>query len=124
MAADNKMLGEVDLVGIRPAPRGVPQIEVTFDIDANGIVNVHAKDKGTGKEQQIKLQASGGLSDSDIEQMVKDAEKFAAEDKQRREAAEAKKHAESLIHTSELQHAEHGDKIDRTNAGKGKRSEK
>src|SRR3546814_1150732 len=112
MAADNKMLGQFDLVGIPPAPRGVPQIEVTFDIDANGIVNVHAKDKGTGKEQQIKIQASGGLSDSDIEQMVKDAEKFAAEDKQRREAAEAKNNAESLIHTSERQLAEHGDKID------------
>ncbi len=112
MAADNKMLGQFDLVGIPPAPRGVPQIEVTFDIDANGIVNVHAKDKGTGKEQQIKIQASGGLNDSDIEQMVKDAEKFAAEDKQRREGAEAKNNAESLIHTSERQLAEHGDKVD------------
>ena len=112
MAADNKMLGQFDLVGIPPAPRGVPQIEVTFDIDANGIVNVHAKDKGTGKEQQIRIQASGGLSDADIEQMVKDAEKFAAEDKQRREAAEAKNNAESLIHTTERQLAEHGDKVD------------
>src|SRR4026208_397011 len=103
MAADNKLLGQFDLVGIPPAPRGVPQIEVTFDIDANGIVNVSAKDKGTGKEQQIRIQASGGLSDADIEQMVKDAEKFADEDKQRREAAEAKNNAESLIHTTEKQ---------------------
>ncbi|MBL0769130.1 molecular chaperone DnaK [Sphingopyxis sp. XHP0097] len=112
MAADNKMLGQFDLVGIPPAPRGVPQIEVTFDIDANGIVSVHAKDKGTGKEQQIKIQASGGLSDSDIDQMVKDAEQFAEEDKKRREAAEAKNNAESLIHTTERQLEEHGDKID------------
>ena len=112
MAADNKMLGQFDLVGIPPAPRGVPQIEVTFDIDANGIVNVHAKDKGTGKEQQIKIQASGGLSDSDIDQMVRDAETFAEEDKKRREAAEAKNNAESLIHTTERQLADNGDKID------------
>ncbi|RIA37765.1 molecular chaperone DnaK [Hephaestia caeni] len=112
MAADNKMLGQFDLVGIPPAPRGVPQIEVTFDIDANGIVNVSAKDKGTGKEQQIRIQASGGLSDSDIESMVQDAEKFADEDKKRREAAEAKNNAESLIHTTERELAEHGDKID------------
>ncbi|MBA4747259.1 MAG: molecular chaperone DnaK [Sphingopyxis sp.] len=112
MAADNKLLGQFDLVGIPPAPRGVPQIEVTFDIDANGIVSVHAKDKGTGKEQQIKIQASGGLSDADIDQMVKDAEKFAEEDKARREAAEAKNNAESLIHTTERQLAEHGDKVD------------
>ena len=112
MAADNKILGQFDLVGIPPAPRGVPQIEVTFDIDANGIVSVHAKDKGTGKEQQIKIQASGGLSDADIEQMVKDAEQFAEEDKRRREAAEAKNNAESLIHTTERQLAEHGDKVD------------
>ncbi|MBN8846315.1 MAG: molecular chaperone DnaK [Sphingomonadales bacterium] len=112
MAADNKMLGQFDLVGIPPAPRGVPQIEVTFDIDANGIVSVHAKDKGTGKEQQIKIQASGGLSDADIDQMVKDAEQFAEEDKKRREAAEAKNNAESLIHTTERQIAEHGDKVD------------
>ncbi|MCC7393420.1 MAG: molecular chaperone DnaK [Sphingomonadaceae bacterium] len=112
MAADNKMLGQFDLVGIPPAPRGVPQIEVTFDIDANGIVNVSAKDKGTGKEQQIRIQASGGLSDADIEQMVKDAEQFAEEDKVRREAAEAKNNAESLIHTTERQIAEHGDKVD------------
>jgi molecular chaperone DnaK len=112
MAADNKALGQFDLVGIPPAPRGVPQIEVTFDIDANGIVSVHAKDKGTGKEQQIKIQASGGLSDSDIDQMVKDAEQFAEEDKKRREAAEAKNNAESLIHTTERQLEEHGDKVD------------
>jgi molecular chaperone DnaK len=112
MAADNKALGQFDLIGIPPAPRGVPQIEVTFDIDANGIVSVHAKDKGTGKEQQIKIQASGGLSDADIDQMVKDAEAFAEEDKVRREAAEAKNNAESLIHTTERQLAEHGDKVD------------
>ena len=117
MAADNKLLGQFDLVGIPPAPRGVPQIEVTFDIDANGLVNVSAKDKGTGKEQQIRIQASGGLSDSDIEQMVRDAEKFADEDKQRREAAEAKNNAESLIHTTERQLAENGDKIDATLKG-------
>jgi len=112
MAADNKLLGQFDLVGIPPAPRGVPQIEVTFDIDANGIVNVSAKDKGTGKEQQIRIQASGGLSDADIEQMVRDAEQFAEEDKKRRDAAEAKNTAESLIHTTERQLAEHSDKID------------
>jgi molecular chaperone DnaK len=111
MAADNKMLGQFDLVGIPPAPRGVPQIEVTFDIDANGIVNVHAKDKGTGKEQQIRIQASGGLSDSDIEKMVREAEQFADEDKKRRSAAEAKNNAESLIHSTEKQLAEHGDKV-------------
>jgi molecular chaperone DnaK len=90
----------------------VPQIEVTFDIDANGIVNVSAKDKGTGKEQQIRIQASGGLSDSDIDQMVKDAEKFAEEDKKRREAAEARNNADSLVHATERQLEEHGDKID------------
>jgi molecular chaperone DnaK len=112
MAADNKLLGQFDLVGIPPAPRGVPQIEVTFDIDANGIVNVSAKDKGTGKEQQIRIQASGGLSDNDIEKMVKEAEQFAEEDKKRRGAAEAKNNAESLIHSTERQLAEHGDKVD------------
>jgi molecular chaperone DnaK len=112
MAADNKLLGNFDLVGIPPAPRGVPQIEVTFDIDANGLVSVNAKDKGTGKEQQIKIQASGGLSDADIDQMVKDAESFAEEDKKRRAAAEAKNNAESLIHTTERQLSEHGDKVD------------
>jgi molecular chaperone DnaK len=111
MAADNKVLGQFDLVGIPPAPRGVPQIEVTFDIDANGIVNVSAKDKGTGKEQQIRIQASGGLQDADIEKMVKDAEQFAEEDKKRRAAAEAKNQAESLIHSTERQLAEHGDKV-------------
>ena len=112
MASDNKLLGQFDLVGIPPAPRGVPQIEVTFDIDANGIVNVSAKDKGTGKEQQIRIQASGGLSDQDIEKMVHEAEQFADEDKKRREAAEAKNNAESLIHSTERQLEEHGDKID------------
>ena len=112
MAADNKLLGQFDLVGIPPAPRGVPQIEVTFDIDANGIVNVHAKDKGTGKEQQIKIQASGGLSDADIDQMVRDAEAFAEEDKKRRESAEARNNAESLVHTTEKQIEEHKDKVD------------
>jgi molecular chaperone DnaK len=111
MAADNKLLGQFDLVGIPPAPRGVPQIEVTFDIDANGIVNVSAKDKGTGKEQQIRIQASGGLADSDIEKMVKEAEQFAEEDKKRRAAAEAKNNAESLIHSTEKQLAEFGDKV-------------
>jgi len=112
MASDNKILGQFDLIGIPPAPRGVPQIEVTFDIDANGIVNVSAKDKGTGKEQQIRIQASGGLSDTDIDQMVKDAERFAEEDKKRRASAEAKNNAESLIHTTERQLVEHGDKVD------------
>ncbi len=112
MAADNKLLGQFDLVGIPPAPRGVPQIEVTFDIDANGIVNVSARDKGTGKEQQIRIQASGGLSDADIDKMVRDAEQFAEEDKKRRAAAEAKNNAESLIHTTERQLEEHGEKID------------
>ncbi|AKM06985.1 molecular chaperone DnaK [Pelagerythrobacter marensis] len=111
MAADNKMLGQFDLVGIPPAPRGVPQIEVTFDIDANGIVNVSAKDKGTGKEQQIRIQASGGLSDSDIDQMVQDAEKFAEEDKKRREGAEARNQADSLVHATQKQLDEHGEKI-------------
>jgi molecular chaperone DnaK len=111
MAADNKVLGQFDLVGIPPAPRGVPQIEVTFDIDANGIVNVSAKDKGTGKEQQIRIQASGGLKDEDIEKMVKDAEQFAEEDKKRRAGAEAKNQAESLIHSTESQLKEHGDKV-------------
>jgi len=112
MAADNKMLGQFDLVGIPPAPRGVPQIEVTFDIDANGIVNVSAKDKGTGKEQQIRIQASGGLNDSDIDQMVRDAEKFAEEDKKRREAAEVRNNGDSLVHATQKQLDENGDKID------------
>jgi molecular chaperone DnaK len=114
MAADNKMLGQFDLVGIPPAPRGVPQIEVTFDIDANGIVNVSAKDKGTGKEQQIRIQASGGLSDNDIEKMVKDAEAHAEEDKKRKAQVEAKNHAEALIHSTEKSLAEHGSKVGET----------
>ena len=112
MAADNKMLGQFDLVGIPSAPRGVPQIEVTFDIDANGIVNVSAKDKGTGKEQQIRIQASGGLSDTDIDQMVQDAEKFADEDKKRREAAEVRNNLDSMVHSTEKQLEENGDKVD------------
>ncbi len=111
MAADNKLLGQFDLVGLPPAPRGVPQVEVTFDIDANGIVNVTAKDKATNKEQQIRIQASGGLSDSDIDKMVKDAEVHAAEDKKRRELVDAKNHAEALIHSTEKSVAEHGDKV-------------
>src|SRR5690606_302224 len=111
MAADNKLLGNFDLAGIPPAPRGVPQIEVTFDIDANGIVNVSAKDKGTGKEQQIRIQASGGLSDADIETMVKDAEANAETDKKRRETVEAKNQAESLVHSTESSLKEHGDKV-------------
>jgi len=111
MAADNKMLGQFDLVGIPPAPRGVPQIEVTFDIDANGIVNVTAKDKGTGKEHQIRIQASGGLSDADIEKMVKDAEANAEADKKRREAVEAKNQGESLVHSTEKSLSEYGDKV-------------
>ncbi|MDM9626986.1 molecular chaperone DnaK [Rhizobium sp. S152] len=111
MAADNKLLGQFDLVGLPPAPRGVPQIEVTFDIDANGIVQVSAKDKGTGKEQQIRIQASGGLSDADIEKMVKDAEANAEADKKRREGVEAKNQAESLIHSSEKSLKDYGDKV-------------
>jgi molecular chaperone DnaK len=111
MAQDNKMLGQFDLVGIPPAPRGVPQIEVTFDIDANGIVNVQAKDKATGKEQQIRIQASGGLSETDIEKMVKDAEAHAEEDKKRKAAVEAKNHAEALVHATEKALAEHGSKV-------------
>ena len=111
MAADNKLLGQFDLVGIPPAPRGVPQIEVTFDIDANGLVNVSAKDKATGKEQSIRIQASGGLSDADIEQMVKDAEANAEADKKRRETVEAKNQLESLVHSTEGSLKEHGDKL-------------
>lgn len=114
MAADNKLLGQFDLVGIPPAPRGVPQIEVTFDIDANGIVQVSAKDKGTGKEHQIRIQASGGLSDAEIEKMVKDAEANAEADKKRREGVEAKNQAESLVHSSEKSLQEHGDKVSET----------
>ncbi len=112
MAADNKLLGQFDLVGIPPAPRGVPQVEVAFDIDANGIVNVSAKDKATNKEQQIRIQASGGLADDEIERMVRDAESHADEDKQRRETVETKNHAEALIHSTEKTLSEHGDKID------------
>ena len=111
MAQDNKLLGQFDLVGIPPAPRGVPQIEVTFDIDANGIVNVSAKDKGTGKEHQIRIQASGGLSDADIEKMVKDAEANAEADKKRRALVEARNQAESLVHSSEKSLKEYGDKV-------------
>ena len=106
MAADNKMLGQFDLVGIPPAPRGVPQIEVTFDIDANGIVHVSAKDKATGQEQSIRIQASGGLSDNEIDQMVKDAESHAADDKKKRELVEARNQAEALVHSTEKQLAE------------------
>ena len=112
MAADNKMLGQFDLMGIPPSPRGMPQIEVTFDIDANGIVNVSAKDKATGKEQQIRIQASGGLSEADIQKMVKDAEANAAEDKKRREAVDAKNHADALVHSTEKALAEHGSKVE------------
>ena len=111
MAADNKLLGQFDLVGIPPAPRGMPQIEVTFDIDANGIVNVSAKDKATNKEQAIRIQASGGLSDADIEKMVKDAEANAQADKQKKELVEAKNQAEGLVHATEKTLKEHGDKI-------------
>ncbi|UDF34875.1 UNVERIFIED_ORG: molecular chaperone DnaK [Shinella sp. XGS7] len=112
MAADNKLLGQFDLVGIPPAPRGMPQIEVTFDIDANGIVQVSAKDKGTGKEHQIRIQASGGLSDADIEKMVKDAEANAEADKKRREGVEAKNQADGMVHSVRKSLSEHGDKLD------------
>jgi len=111
MATDNKLLGQFDLVGIPTAPRGVPQIEVTFDIDANGIVNVSAKDKGTGKEQQIRIQASGGLAGEEIERMIKEAEEHAAEDRSRRELAELRNQADALIHTTENNLREHGDKV-------------
>ncbi|ACG76469.1 Heat shock protein Hsp70 [Phenylobacterium zucineum HLK1] len=111
MAADNKLLGQFDLVGIPPAPRGVPQVEVTFDIDANGIVNVQARDKATNKEQSIRIQANGGLSDSDIEAMVKDAESHKAEDEKRKAAVEAKNQADAVIHSTEKALSEHGDKV-------------
>ncbi len=111
MAADNKLLGQFNLEGLPPSPRGMPQIEVTFDIDANGIVNVSAKDKATGKEQKITIQASGGLSEEDIQKMVKDAEANAEEDKKRREKIEAKNHADSMIYSAEKSLKEHGDKI-------------
>jgi molecular chaperone DnaK len=114
LAADNKILGQFNLEDIPPAPRGMPQIEVTFDIDANGIVSVSAKDKGTGKEQKITIQASGGLSDDDIEQMVKDAEENAESDKERRELIEARNQAESLIHSTEKSMEDHADKVDPT----------
>ena len=112
MAADNKLLGQFDLVGIPPAPRGVPQVEVTFDIDANGIVSVTAKDKATNKEQQIRIQASGGLSDADIKRMVKDAESHAADDKKRRAAVDARNQADTLMHTTEKSLKDVGDKVD------------
>jgi molecular chaperone DnaK len=111
MAQDNRPLGQFDLIGIPPAPRGMPQIEVTFDIDANGIVSVSARDKATNKEQSMRIQPSGGLSEADIQRMVKEAEEHASEDKQRRELAEAKNQGEALIHSTERQLAEHGDKI-------------
>jgi len=111
MAADNKILGQFDLVGLPPAPRGVPQVEVTFDIDANGIVSVQAKDKATGKEQQIRIQASGGLSEADIQRMVKEAEANAEADKQRREFIELKNHADGLVHQVDKNLKEHGDKL-------------
>jgi molecular chaperone DnaK len=114
MAADNKLLGQFDLMGIAPAPRGVPQIEVTFDIDANGIVNVSAKDKATGKEQRIQIQASGGLSEADIERMIREAEAHAVEDKKRKEAVEAKNTAEALLHGAEKTVVEHGSKLSDT----------
>ncbi|GJD99995.1 molecular chaperone DnaK [Methylobacterium isbiliense] len=117
MAADNKLLGQFDLVGIPPAPRGLPQIEVTFDIDANGIVNVTAKDKATGKEHQIRIQASGGLSDADIQRMVQEAEANAAEDKKRRELVEVKNQGESLIHATEKSVKEYGDKVSEADKG-------
>ncbi|MEM8700070.1 MAG: Hsp70 family protein, partial [Pseudomonadota bacterium] len=112
MASDNKLLGQFNLEDIPPAPRGMPQIEVTFDIDVNGIVSVQAKDKGTNKEHRITIQASGGLSDDDIDKMVKEAEENAEEDKKRRALVEAKNQGESLVHQTEKQLAEHGDKVD------------
>ena len=111
IAADNKLLGQFDLVGIPPAPKGTPQIEVTFDIDANGIVKVSAKDKATGKEHQIQIKASGGLSDEDIEKMVKDAEANADSDKKKLEAIEARNNADSIVHSTEKSLKEHGTKI-------------
>jgi molecular chaperone DnaK len=117
MAADNKLLGQFDLVGIPPAPRGMPQVEVTFDIDANGIVNVSAKDKATGKEQQIRIQASGGLSDNDIDKMVKDAEEHAADDKKKKELVEARNMADSLIYSTEKSLKDYGDKVGASEKG-------
>ena len=114
IAAQNKMLGQFDLVGIPPAPRGVPQVEVTFDIDANGIVNVSAKDKATAKEQQIRIQASGGLSEADIQKMVKDAELHAEEDKKKRELIDARNQGEALVHSTDKHLKEFGDKVSPT----------
>merc|ERR1711991_1116469 len=111
MAADNKTLGRFNLVGLPPAPKGVPQIEVTFDINADGIVEVSAKDKATGKEQQITIQSSGGLSDSEVEQMIKDSELNAAADKAKKEAVEVKNEADSTIFSAEKSLSEHGDKV-------------
>jgi molecular chaperone DnaK len=112
MANDNKTIGRFELVGIPPAPRGVPQIEVTFDLDANGILNVSAKDLGTGKEQSIRITASSGLSDDEIDKMVKDAEAHASEDKKKRELIEARNQADGLVYTTEKSLEDHGDKID------------
>src|SRR5207302_733559 len=117
MAADNKLLGQFDLVGIPSAPRGMPQIEVTFDIDANGIVSVQARDKATGKEQQIRIQASGGLSEADIQRMVKEAEANAEADKKRRAFIELKNQADALIHQVEKNRKEHGDKVSAQDEG-------
>jgi molecular chaperone DnaK len=111
LAAGNKLLGQFDLVGIPPAPRGMPQIEVTFDIDANGIVNVSARDKATGKEQQIRIQASGGLSEPDIQRMIREAEQHATEDKRRREVIEARNQADALIYSTERSLQEHGSRL-------------
>ena len=111
MASDNKLIGNFDLVGIPPAPRGMPQIEVTFDIDANGIVNVSAKDKGTGKEQSIQIQASGGLSDAEIDNMVKEADANKESDKKKREEVDARNSADGLVHATEKSLEEHGDKV-------------
>jgi molecular chaperone DnaK len=112
MASDNKLLGQFDLIGIPPAPRGIPQVEVTFDIDANGIVHVHAKDLGTGKEQSIRITASSGLSETEIKQMVKDAELHAEEDHKRRESAEARNHLDALVYQTEKNLKDHGDQVD------------
>ncbi len=114
IASQNKLLGQFDLVGIPPAPRGMPQVEVTFDIDANGIVQVSAKDKATSKEQQIRIQASGGLSEADIQKMVKDAEEHAEEDKKKRELIDARNQGEALVHSTNKHLAEFGDKVQAT----------
>ena len=118
MAADNRTLGRFELVGIPPAPRGVPQVEVTFDIDANGIVHVNAKDLGTGKEQSIKITASSGLSEDEIQKLVKDAEMHAEDDKRRKELIEAKNHADSLVYSVEKNIKEFGDKVDASEKSK------